>query len=155
VHFLSGGEKKLAAIAGVLVMRPDVVILDEPTAALDMKNAEMVENAVSHLSSLGITVHYVHPRVEKALSWADGAALFENGRVIARDTPFASFRTTPFCKKRNCENGGLVPIRSAAARRDASCGLPPAFGYRSAFILVQMAGGKFGRLNLSATAKKQ
>ena len=56
VHALSGGQKKQVAVADILVMHPEVMILDEPAAALDLKHTKKVQDIVGHLSEKGITV---------------------------------------------------------------------------------------------------
>ncbi|MFQ7500538.1 MAG: energy-coupling factor ABC transporter ATP-binding protein, partial [Blautia coccoides] len=55
-HSLSGGQKKQVSIADILVMHPDIIILDEPAAALDPKHTTMVNQIVNRLTESGITV---------------------------------------------------------------------------------------------------
>ena len=55
-HALSGGQKKQVSIADILVMHPDVIILDEPAAALDPKHTALVNDAVNQMTADGITV---------------------------------------------------------------------------------------------------
>ena len=55
-HFLSGGQKKRVSIADILVMRPSLLILDEPFSALDPKHAQMIDEILSQLAREGITV---------------------------------------------------------------------------------------------------
>ena len=53
-HALSGGQKKLVSIADILVMHPDIIILDEPAAALDPRHSEMVNKIVDKLTEKGL-----------------------------------------------------------------------------------------------------
>ena len=53
-HALSGGQKKLVSIADILVMHPDIIILDEPAAALDPRHSEMVNKIVDKLTERGL-----------------------------------------------------------------------------------------------------
>ena len=55
-HALSGGQKKQVSIADILVMHPDIIILDEPAAALDPKHTLMVNHIVEQMTEAGITV---------------------------------------------------------------------------------------------------
>ena len=55
-HALSGGQKKQVSIADILVMKPDIIILDEPAAALDPKHTTMVNQIVNRMTKSGITV---------------------------------------------------------------------------------------------------
>lgn len=82
VHMLSGGQKKRVAIAGVLAMRPEVLILDEPTAGLDSHGVSHLLAALGHLSDAGTTIVYTTHDVDLACAWSDTVAIFHDGEVI-------------------------------------------------------------------------
>lgn len=86
-HALSGGEKKQVSIADVLVMHPEVIILDEPAAALDAKHTKIVNEIVDRLVSEGITVLMATHDIDYALSWADEIVLMHEGKVLMQDDP--------------------------------------------------------------------
>ena len=79
-HALSGGQKKLVAIADILVMHPEVMILDEPTAALDPKHTRIVQKIIDRLTERGITVLMATHDMDYAYSWADEIVLMHEGR---------------------------------------------------------------------------
>jgi len=84
VNDLSGGQKQLLNLAAVMVMQPEVLILDEPTAQLDPIAATEFINAVSRLNrELSLTVIMVEHRLEEVLAVADRLLVLENGRVLA------------------------------------------------------------------------
>jgi cobalt/nickel transport system ATP-binding protein len=83
-HMLSFGQKKRAAIAGAIAMRPEILMLDEPTAGLDQHGAALLIEALQRLSDAGTTLIFTTHEVDFAWSFADDAALFCNGRVIAQ-----------------------------------------------------------------------
>ncbi len=85
---LSGGQKQLLAIAGVLAMRPSYIILDEPTAFLDYRSSRMVEDAISGLEGMGM-VTITHDMEEAAM--ADRVIALKEGRVVADTTPDGLF----------------------------------------------------------------
>ena len=87
-HALSGGQKKQVAIAGILVMHPEVMILDEPAAALDPKHTKKVQQIVDHLTEKGITVLMATHDIDYAYAWADEIILMHEGKVIRQGTPF-------------------------------------------------------------------
>ncbi len=69
---LSGGERQRAAIAAVLALRPEVLVLDEPTSQLDPKSAEDVLSALVRLNTdLGLTILVAEHRLERVLPYAD------------------------------------------------------------------------------------
>ncbi|MBE6033610.1 MAG: ATP-binding cassette domain-containing protein [Clostridiales bacterium] len=109
-HFLSGGQKKRVAIADILVMEPDVVILDEPASALDPKHARMIDSIVDDLSSRGITVILSTHDVERALIWADRVVLFNEGRIISQGTPEEIFRKDDLLEITNLEKPTVLRI---------------------------------------------
>ena len=81
-HRLSGGEKKRVAIAGVLAMDPDVLVLDEPTSSLDPSGSEEIMELLDELNQEGKTVIISTHDVELAYPWADRAILLLNGRIL-------------------------------------------------------------------------
>ena len=83
-HHLSGGEKKRVAIAGILAMEPEVLILDEPTSNLDPASSEEIMDMLDELNCGGKTVIISTHHVDLAYSWADEIILMENGGVLRR-----------------------------------------------------------------------
>lgn len=86
-HMLSFGQKKRAAIAGAVAMRPDVLLLDEPTAGMDQFGAVHLLAALDKLRARGATLVFTTHDVDLAWSWADAVAVFVGGRVIRQGRP--------------------------------------------------------------------
>ncbi len=85
---LSGGQKRRVAIAGVLAMKPDVLILDEPTAGLDPKGRDEILNQIAKLHSESkITIILVSHSMEDIARYADRLIVMDHGRVVYNDTP--------------------------------------------------------------------
>jgi biotin transport system ATP-binding protein len=82
-HLLSGGEKQLLAIAGVLVMRPACIVFDEPTTMLDFRNKRMIARFVADLDQQVITVTH---DLDLIMDY-DRVIVFDEGRVVADDRP--------------------------------------------------------------------
>ncbi len=80
-HMLSFGQKKRAAIAGAVAMRPDVLLLDEPTAGLDQHGAVHLLAVLEKLQAAGTTLVFTTHDVDLAWAWADSIALFEGGQM--------------------------------------------------------------------------
>ncbi|NKX36936.1 ATP-binding cassette domain-containing protein [Rhodobacteraceae bacterium R_SAG4] len=87
-HTLSGGQKQLLAIAGVLVMKPAYVVLDEPTTLLDLRNKLRVSQAIGGLDQTAIMVTHDLDLVENF----DRVIVFDQGRIIADDVPNKALR---------------------------------------------------------------
>lgn len=90
-HFLSGGQKKRVTVASVLSMSPQVLLFDEPTAALDPTHAARLMDEINKLSDEGITILMATHDVNTAYSWADRVVVLEEGRVCAAGTPVEVF----------------------------------------------------------------
>jgi energy-coupling factor transporter ATP-binding protein EcfA2 len=90
VSCLSGGQKQLLAIAGILAMRPSYIVLDEPTALLDGPGCRMVRDAVANLKKNGIGVIVITHDMEEALH-ADRIVALHDGQVVADTPPAALF----------------------------------------------------------------
>ncbi|HBM74351.1 MAG TPA: cobalt ABC transporter ATP-binding protein [Clostridiaceae bacterium] len=84
---LSGGQMQRMAIASIIAMRPEVIILDEPTSQLDPQGSEEVFRAVQNLSREGITIIMVEHKMEKIAEYSDRVMLLHEGKLIAFETP--------------------------------------------------------------------
>ena len=93
---LSGGQKRRAAIAGVLAMKPEVLILDEPTAGLDPKGRDEILHQVKALQTeTGMTILLVSHSMEDVAEYVDRIIVMNEGRVMYDDAPkevFAHFK---------------------------------------------------------------
>lgn len=86
-HYLSGGQKQRVAIAGIIAMRPEVIILDEPTAMLDPAGRREVMETVHYLNKeQEITVIHITHYMEEAVN-ADRVIVMENGKIVLEGTP--------------------------------------------------------------------
>ncbi len=91
-HLLSGGQKQRVAIAGILAMKPDCIILDEPTAMLDPIGRLEVMNTIKKLNkeenkTIVLITHYMDEAVE-----ADRILVMEQGEIVMEGTPREIFR---------------------------------------------------------------
>lgn len=88
-HLLSGGQKQLLALAAVLVREPEVIVADEPTTLLDLRNAALIAELFAGLRQQVILVtHHLH-----LLADFDRVVVIDDGRVLADDTPNAALAT--------------------------------------------------------------
>lgn len=91
-HLLSGGQKQRVAIAGIIAMRPKIIILDEPTAMLDPSGRQEVMKTVKALNEqYNITVVHITHFMEEAVQ-GDRIVVMEEGRVVIDDTPKNVFK---------------------------------------------------------------
>ncbi len=90
---LSGGQKRRVAIAGVLAMSPEVLVLDEPTAGLDPKGRDELLNKISELRrTTGMTVVLVSHSMEDVANYVDRIVVMNKGRVMYDDVPSEVFK---------------------------------------------------------------
>ncbi len=119
-HFLSGGQKQRVAIAGVLAMKPDCIILDEPTAMLDpMGRKEVLETVMELNRNEGITIVLITHFMEEAIL-ADRVIVVEEGKIILDDIPNKVFSQVELM-----ESVGLgVPAVTQLSYNLSKAGLP-------------------------------
>lgn len=110
VHALSGGQKKLVSIADILVMRPEIVILDEPAASLDPLHTALVRTVVERMTNEGITVMVATHDVDYCLEWADEMILFHDGRVEAFGSPAEILKNEELLKKTHLEKPTVLQL---------------------------------------------
>lgn len=90
---LSGGQKRRVAIAGVLAMKPEVLILDEPTAGLDPKGREEILDQIKKLrEESGITIILVSHSMEDVAEYVDRILVMNHGEIMYDDVPGEVFK---------------------------------------------------------------
>lgn len=117
-HALSGGQKKQVSIADILVMHPDIMILDEPGAALDPRHTAMVNGIVDRLTEQGITVLMATHDVDYAMRWADQVFLFKEGKVLASGTPMEVFSNKTVLRETNLEPPAVLELFHTLCKKD-------------------------------------
>jgi cobalt/nickel transport system ATP-binding protein len=90
-HYLSGGEKRLVGLAGVLVLDPSVVVLDEPLAGLDPERSRLVADRIEAISREGISVVLSTHDIDFAADVADRVCVMAEGNLVGEGTPRAVF----------------------------------------------------------------
>lgn len=90
-HYLSGGQKKSVTIADILVMEPEVLLFDEPTASLDPLNQENVERILGQIANEGKTIVVSTHDMEFASRFADRILVVGEGTIIGNGTPMEIF----------------------------------------------------------------
>lgn len=85
-HKLSGGQKQRVAIAGVLAMKPECIVLDEPTAMLDPIGRREIMATISDLNSMGVTIVLITHYMDEAAR-AKRVIVMDSGEIIMDDTP--------------------------------------------------------------------
>lgn len=86
--YLSGGQKRLVSIAGILAMKPRVIVLDEPTSDLDACHGAMIEQVINGLRDVfGISIVIATHNLDMAARLADRVCILKKGSVVAEGTP--------------------------------------------------------------------
>ena len=105
-HHLSGGQKKRVAIAGILAMKPKIMVLDEPTAGLDPQGVEDLSKLLKELNAEGITIIISTHEVDLVPNYASRVFVLVDGLLIAEGTPKEIFAQPEILDKANLK----VPI---------------------------------------------
>lgn len=109
-HALSGGQKKQVALADILVMKPEIMILDEPFAALDPVHTRIIHQQIDKMCTSGMTVLLATHNTDYALEWADEVILLKNGRVLSQDRPDKVLTDEKLLKETNLELPSVIRL---------------------------------------------
>ena len=150
---LSGGQMQRVALAGILAMKPEVIVLDEPTSQLDPAGSEEVFVAVDKLARSGITIIMVEQKLEKMAEYCDKILLLHQGKQIAFDTPeqifsredLKNYGVNPPAYTRICQKFGVKKENGCypASLREALA-LKEMFPGEEAFARRKCAAGSAG-----------
>lgn len=125
-HHLSGGEKKRVAIAGILAMEPQVMILDEPTSNLDPASSEEIMEMLDELNQGGKTMIISTHDVDLAYRWADEIILMKDGELVRRGSGPDVFMDGNLLREARLKPPMVVDIyQELASRGIASSARPP------------------------------
>ena len=91
---LSGGEKRRVAIAGILILNPDILVLDEPTAGLDPNGTEIILNLIQKLNRDGKTIVLVTHDMNIVLKYATDVKVLKEGKLVFEGAPHSLFSLT-------------------------------------------------------------
>lgn len=116
---LSGGQKQRIAIAGILAMQPECIVLDEPTAMLDPNGRNEVMSTLLKLNKeRNMTVVLITHYMEEAVL-ADRVVVMDNGKILVEGTPYEVFSQVELLKKHRLD----VPQATELACRLRDCGV--------------------------------
>ena len=96
---LSGGEQQRAALAKILLLNPDILLLDEPTKGLDAEFKQVFGQILRTLQASGVSILMVSHDIEFCAKYADRCALFFDGNIIAEAEPRTFFSGNRFCPR--------------------------------------------------------
>ncbi len=118
-HKLSGGQKQRVAIAGIIAMEPDCIVLDEPTAMLDPKGREEVMSTIKRLNKeQGITVVLITHYMDEAVQ-ADRVIVMDEGKILTEGTPDYVFSQVELLKRHRLD----VPQVTELCYKLRACGV--------------------------------
>lgn len=141
---LSGGQKRRIAIAGVIAMRPDVLILDEPTAGLDPAGCEQIlENICDYREKTGATVLIVSHNMDDVARLSERIIVFDHGKIAMDGTPEEIFSQP----ERLISMGLTVPHSTAVAMELRRLGLelPGAVYTHEKLLSAVIRAGEVGK----------
>lgn len=114
---LSGGEQRKIALAGILIYQPEIILLDEPFAGLDMEGASELTKIIKELKAEGKTIIIVSHNMEQLVALADKLLIMKGGAIIAADKPSAILRQPELLANNNLELPEITKLIQAANKK--------------------------------------
>lgn len=135
---LSGGQKQKVAIAAILALRPRVLVLDEPTAALDPASSRMVFETLRSINrELGVTVVIIEQKVALLSEYASRIAVMQGGRIALEGTPSEVFSHSADLRSIGVDSPRVTRISNSLAARGLIEAGEPCLNVREASLLIQ------------------
>ena len=120
---LSGGQKRRVAIAGILAMRPKVLVLDEPTAGLDPKGAQTMMELFRKINKEeGITVLIVTHNMEHVLEYCDEVVVLEKGQLLMQTDIRTFFENYEYMEKANINPPAIIRFKDLLRKNGLEIG---------------------------------
>lgn len=135
---LSGGQKQKVAIAAILALRPRVLVLDEPTAALDPASSRMVFETLRSINrELGVTVVIIEQKVALLSEYASRIAVMQGGRIALEGTPSEVFSHSAELRSIGVDSPRVTRVSNSLAARGLIEAGEPCLNVREASLLIQ------------------
>lgn len=135
---LSGGQKQKVAIAAILALRPRVLVLDEPTAALDPASSRMVFETLRSINrKLGVTVVIIEQKVALLSEYASRIAVMQGGRIALEGTPSEVFSHSAELRSIGVDSPRVTRISNSLAARGLIEAGEPCLNVREASLLIK------------------
>lgn len=117
-HHLSGGEKKRIAIAGILAMKPEIMILDEPTAGLDPKGASKIMKLLYELNEEGMTIIISTHDVDLVPIYSEKVFIMNDGKIIAEGKTYEVFSYVDLIRSANLRLPRIAHLMEILEKED-------------------------------------
>ncbi|MDD3985988.1 MAG: ATP-binding cassette domain-containing protein [Methanobacterium sp.] len=117
-HHLSGGEKKRVAIAGILAMKPKIMVLDEPTSGLDPKGASQILKLLYQLNNEGMTIVISTHDVDLVPIYASKVYIINQGKIIKHGTPSEVFEDVKTIRDANLRLPRIAHLMEILEKKD-------------------------------------
>jgi cobalt/nickel transport system ATP-binding protein len=125
-YYLSQGEKRLVAIAGVLAMNPEVIVADEPTSDLDPIHSRQIESVLVELKTdYGISIVIATHDMDLAARIADRIYVIAEGQIIATGTPSEIFYDKSVLARANLNQPTAVRMYESLCQDQSLVGVKP------------------------------
>ncbi len=121
-HHLSGGQKKRVALAGIMAMEPEIIILDEPLSNLDPIGADEIMDLLNEFNQFGTTIIISTHNVDLAYRWSDYVYIMSNSKLIGQGTPIEVFKEQDLLKKAGLRQPTTLEIYYEIERRGLAYG---------------------------------
>lgn len=119
-HFLSIGQKKRVAIAGIVAIDPEILVLDEPTAGLDPYYARRMIDLLDKIHHRNQTILLSTHNVDLAYEWADEVIILNNGHLLAQGTPVEVFNQREILEKSHLQKPWIMEVFEKLQRTNGS-----------------------------------
>ncbi len=100
---LSGGEKRRVAIAGIIAMKPDILVLDEPTVGLDASGEEKLLTLIQKIHADGTSIILATHNMDVVLKYCKRAIVLDRGKIVKESSPLELFQDREFLKHSSLE----------------------------------------------------
>lgn len=125
IHHLSLGQKKRVALAGVMVLEPELLLLDEPTAYLDRSSEQRLVEELDRIHAQGTTVVMATHDMNLAYAWADWVLVMDKGKCLLEGTPFEVFEQEDLILSLGLEPPLLLQVWSSLPEHVRAESIPP------------------------------